>query len=435
MVSVTIKGRGDHWKASITARGQRVLNGTEALFPKTRTRGTTPHLAAVPRTKSTPKATPKLPPLFDVNQEAYGLITKVETAEFHVWKWEGSEEDLDNKWRPIIAKARKIIDDRDDSTVLDHRYTRPSYSHEEATVHVGLVSVTGMRTPMWKEMAQGEKKIRTYHAAVKPTIEWRKGNLTKAVIPRARRLLHVLYTETEARGGTVKVSTGFNSYTKTEYLEKVEIRKGHFLRRINIKELNDRFEREPTQSEIDDYTRWYRDRPMKEFYDYEHNGLLEIDIEYHATMKDTKLHPDNIVKSIERYFFNEEIADFWQEYNDEQQRRREALQKKKQLFAEEFVHREVVKNFYFEELSRRAERWKRFDDVQHYLDALRSSEPSSKWLGWATDNLEDFNPMNDTSMPSPPQLNLCDVWEQVRGIIERLSDDPNDWNENGFSLR
>lgn len=424
---VKIKGRGDAWTATITERGGRVLAGKEWLVPKKK-RGEKSAPLPRPATPVTAPPAPPTPPK-DYTDEARAVLQKIEDSELKFFLWRGPLSELNEHWIPLSKTAVKLVKERGDNTALEVETEEPGWGRSRAEIKLSLIRLTPMKTAGWREMIRGEKRVARYHPAVNDAFEWRKEKLSPPVYARAKRALHVLFTEVEARGGSVEVKSHYNSWAKKTLFDSVEVvwdGRGH---RIKLRELYDRVQRPPTEQEIEDHKRWYSGPLTRKFWDHFPNGLLELEVDYGGMMKDTKRDPNRLEVGMENYFRKHEIREFWWGVNAEVRRRDEELWARKCDFATEVVRRRLSKQFYFDELHRRAEAARKFETVTGYVEQLRGRPEAAEWLEWVEENLEDFDPWRVVSMPAPPMVDRDAHKSEIRGIAQRLSDNPDEWAE------
>lgn len=418
---VKIKGRGDAWTATITDRGERVLAGKEWLVQKKK-RGE--KAAALPR-PATPVTAPPAPPTppKDYTDEARAVLQKIEDSELKFFLWRGSLTELNEHWIPLSKTAVKLVKDRGGNTVLEVETEEPRWGRSRAEIKLGLIRLTPMKTAGWREMIRGEKRVARYHPNVMEVFENNKTKLSPATYARAKRVLHVIFTEAEARSLPVVVEN--RRWTGHGKLQWVRIN-GH---RMKFRELWDKTYRVPTEKERKERRRWDNTQPVKKTWDLSSSGLLQFDFEYFTIAKDTKRSPNRLEEGIERFFMRDECWEFWHEANAEVSRRDALLWERKCDFATEVVRRRLSKQFYYDELHRRAEAARKFETVTGYVEQLRGRPEAAEWLEWVAENLEDFDPWRDVSMPAPPMVDRDAHKSEIRGIAQRLSDNPDEWGE------
>lgn len=423
---VKISGRGAAWKAVATKRGERVYDGTEALFVKKKRGKGAASSVPVPRPHVPVK--PPVPPEPKIDLEPYvqKVLSAIEQSDLDAFWCATSESELKRIWIPVGKTLVKNFGDPESNIIYDYVATQPGYWRTQGSFKVGKLQLEPLRLPDWRELIRGEKRVAKYHPAVKTTFEWRKEKLSPDVYARAKRVLHVVFTLFELYGGTVEVDQWYNDWSKKTIVRGVSAGIGS-LSKVLIREGYDKSEREPTKEEIEKHNRWHKGEPMRRFYNHIPNGQLTIEVGYGLSAHDTKHNPNGIENGIERYFMSLRVRDFWYGVNAELSRRRKEFRERQSEFAQRIAAKTVAKDFYFDVLYMRSQELNKFEAVRDYVDFIKRNEPESPWITWAEKYLDTFDPRHNLAMPNPPALDVKAHSGLIEKIIDILGEDESTW--------
>lgn len=288
---VKIKGHGDAWTATITERGKRVLAGTEALRPKKKKKATNNGPATGGERVVTPPNRPVTlyrPRVTPTVAEAQQLLVAIEGTHRGIFRFKCSEDDYAQVWEPRLKAAQRLAQERDNTCRLVFNLKEEGWNSWWPThVQAGLVDEV-VFTERSRLLLSGERRVSNLHPMVSLFTEKANFDVTAKAAPRARRLLHVLFTETERLGWDVK------SRVRESTRWDVPDRTGVYVNgwEIGVSEQCDKAEREPTRKEKAEFDRnnWDKTKVMGPVYEYVPNGLLTIEMGWRK-INDTKRNP------------------------------------------------------------------------------------------------------------------------------------------------
>lgn len=243
---------------------------------------------------------------------------------------------------------------------------------------------------------------------------------------RVKRILHVVFSELELNGGQIQLDTYYDSWERKNVVRGANAGFDMPLSNVKFRERENRVQREPTQEEIEYHKRWHPDTPLKRFYDKVPNGLLSLSFDG-MDAQDSVRDPNGIEQGIASYFRQHQIRKFRRHVDAELSHRAYLLREKQLEFAYPIAVRTVAREFYFDELHRRALELKKFEVVREYVARIKEIDPNSPWITWADTYLDNFDPMRQLSMPQPPALNKHEHAGLIEKIVKALGRDENSW--------
>ncbi|MBG9334672.1 hypothetical protein I4J42_13115 [Corynebacterium belfantii] len=288
---VKVKGHGNAWTATITDRGKRVLAGTEALRPKKKKKITASGPAASgtrPVAIPSRPATPYRPRVTPTVAETETLLAAVEGARRGFFRVKCSKDDYAREWEPRLKAAQRMAQEKQRSRRLVFNLKEEGWNSWWPThVQAGFVEEV-VFTESSRLLLSGERRVNKFHPMVALFTNKANFDVAGKAAPRARRLLHVLFTEAERLGWEVK------SGVRESRRWNVPDRTGVYVNgwEIGVSEQCDKVEREPTRKGKAEFNRynWDKTKVMGPVYDYVPNGLLTIEIGWRK-INDTKRNP------------------------------------------------------------------------------------------------------------------------------------------------
>lgn len=442
---VKIKGHGETWEAAITDRGKRVLAGAEALVTqKKKPNSTAP---PIPAPSMPPRTPPKDPtpvrqrPSTDVLAfTVESLFKRLLAAEFHVVGGLPLADSTETDWEYIVQRLRSSKELLGDKWRISSR-TRAEGSYLNPTqyldVAIAPIDVWISETP---EAVQAQERVSRYHPAVTKVMKY-STNISTDLQPRARRLLHSLFSEVDARGWKHQpVDVGPYSGHKTSR-ERGSLgvrdtgygfndgRNDYF---VSVTEKVDRVEREPTKKELQehrDQLRWYSNREVGKFYDRPYNGKLTLTIGNRQAKDTARRFAEAALPTV----FAAIAIDYpWIEFDKDMKRRADDLWAKKKALAEKRAD-EIYRNASLHDsLKERAAEWDKYLQVERYVADLRAhvdrtdeevSGDGQRWLEWCMEHFEESHPMRNLSFPKISSQSGYERDHLVHQIAQRIRDD------------
>lgn len=440
---IKIKGSGRNWKATITARGKKVLAGTEPLVKKRKATSTTTATPPQPPAKPKPVSEAVVPPTPPVVIEKWAddLHARLEAAEFRILTGLPiNRDDVEVDWEATAKHLSERLGVDGGLWCLSYR-TRRAHAHAwgspDDVLDACLYEVVSWRTAPIEDVLV--TRAPKFHTGVKEVLKY-STDVSAVMKPRARRLLHATFTEAEARGwkpgpvenknlrASERAQREREGKSLTEYGFTISGRPFH----VSIKELRDRVERPPTPREIKDHERyreWSPNRKIGKFYDYPYNGLLELQIG-RLISRDTPKGRRSVVGELPGNFASMSLQQRWWDFEDEMERRRQALWEKKLELARTRVGEVYRNDVLHDVLSDRASEWDRHRSIIRYLEDMEAyavehalDEPALAWLRWCREHAQDHNPMARLRMPSIAAQSSWERDKLVREIAKTIADE------------
>ncbi|APT84653.1 hypothetical protein [Corynebacterium aquilae] len=412
---VKIKGHGDAWRATVTARGKRVLAGTEPL-KKSRKKGAS-------TTTITPswRATPYRPRVLPTDAETDALLGAITNAPRGYFRIKCDKDTYKAEWEPRLKAAERALSQSNPANRLVYTWSEKCYwSKWPSHLMAGIVEEVRFADAS-RAILAGTRKIGKYHPMLKHFEECKNFRVSKEAKPRAKRLLHVLFVEAEREGWTVE-------YKAEEAMSWQPRPKGTvFVGRSEIKviEQHDKFEREPTKQEVADYNRysWNKDRPMKKLFNHVPNGRLSLEFGYSRKLNDTKRSPTRLDDALEGYFTQERISGFFSRARaDLEELYRKSYQRRVDR-ASEIVGKRVAELFELDVLSRHAEQFAHYRQLEVFVDALEGAgEVDPDYVDWCRAVLKRENPVPNLAIPTPPELDRQEHKKEIEAVAKTLVD-------------
>lgn len=426
---VKITGHSSTWKATITDRGTLVLSGEEDLVPQKKRGKTDSHI----RTPTTPPSLKTSPPSprrrvlddLGIAEAVDGLFQQLIAAEFHIvanLPLDAADgEDAIPDWKRIAERLRAHSSTREGDWRVSTRTRAIGQwpQKQRQVLDVALVPEDRWLTESPEEVTSRER-IGRYHPAVTTVMEYAT-NISSPLKPRARRLLHALFREIEARGwkpGEVSTSlySGYRTSRERGSLQSRDtgygFSDGHHSYFVCVTEDVDRVERPPTKEELrwhESTLRWSPNATLRKFYEHRPNGRLIVTIGSRQA-KDTKRWAAET--ALTRTFNAMSLAWAWDEYDTVMKRRAEERWQKKLAIAEAQADGVIRNRSFHQSLEDRATAWETYRRSAAYVNALRShlsttelpSTGALEWLSWCEEHLAEKDPFRGVGLPdvTPP---------------------------------
>ena len=371
---VKIKGRGKEWQAQITQRGRDVLAGVEALTGSSRVKYRAPRRDLTTGPTATKPATPKkiappAPPTVDTEQ----LFEELLAAEFQVITRPLATDDEEARWKDELRRLRSS------RSLLGDAWRVTSRVRNEGSYHAPQKFFDLTLVPVDKWLSDPiPDEIKRYHPAVGRVMKY-STNMTRDLQKRAKRALHMLFREVEARGWEhkeVDVSpySGHKTARERGSLNPRDtgygFNDGHRDYFVSATEQVDIVQREPTKQELEDHERdlrWWPNARIKKFYDHPYTGNLTITIgKYQAKDSITR----TAETSMPAVFAQITLSHCWVDYDREMSRRARELWDKKVAIAEKRADEIIRSRQFHEALQERSVEWEEFKAIQRYVEDL-----------------------------------------------------------------
>lgn len=443
---VKITGHSTTWKATITERGLLVLSGDETLVPESRKNSSGPH----DKTSSGQTAQRPSPPaprrrVLDDHSTAEAvadLYHRLTTAEFHIVR--GLPLDTRNDeaavpdWKYITQRIRSYTAVQDGSWRVSTR-TRAIgrwYRDQREVLDVALIPEDRWLSDS-PEVVTSRDRIARYHPAVSKVMAYAT-NISPSLKPRARRLLHSLFREAEARGWEhCSVHTGgYCGYTARErgsltiHDTGYGFSDGHHSYFVSVSEGTDRVERPPTSAELKRFEstlRWSPNATLGNFYDHTFNGKLIVTVGS-KNAKDTKRW--SAETALQKLFATLNREWVWDEYDREMTRRKEEKWRRKLAIGEAQADGIIRDRSFHESLEKRASALESYRRSCTYLSELRtrlsqSETPSPgalEWLTWCEAHLAEKDPFRDVRLPEVTPLSATERNNLVTELARKIPD-------------
>ncbi len=444
---VKVRGHGDGWSATVTARGRRVLGGDEPLVQKGKKKAhDSGNASSSPKpkvAKPAPAPVSAPPPRYDVTQQAREqaeqLYQRLVQAEFNIVTGLPLDAETTTDWSYVAERLRSLPVVKEQGWRVSTRTHEPSYwrRNDIKTLDVALIP-----RDMWlttePEVNAAKDRIGRYHPAVAKVMEY-STNISASLKPRARRLLHSLFSETDARGFT------YDSFTISTYGSYQTARergslgthatgygfndgfKNHF---VAASEQVNRVERVPTKDELrrhESELRWYPKAQLKTFYDHPYNGKILITIEGRQ-VKDTKR--KTAEQRLPEIFATMSLERAWKQYDREMKRRADELWQKKLAIAEVRADAWIKNQSFHNSLRERSNAWDQYKRIEVYVEDLRSHLASQespdvsaeKCLTWCESHMQEQHPLSEVDLPDITHPSSAEKSRIVNEIARNISD-------------
>ncbi|WP_034651905.1 hypothetical protein [Corynebacterium vitaeruminis] len=411
---VKINGHGDTWKATITARGKRVLAGSEPLR-KPRKKGAQPTVSVPTRPE-----TPNHPRVVPTDAETETLLEAIRQAPRGFFRIKCDKEKYETQWEPRLKAVERAISQTTPTLRLAYSWHEGSrWSRLPSHLVSGLVEEVTF-TQQSKEILADTRKVGKYHPMLAHFEAGKNFQVSREVALRAKRLLHVLCTEAAREGWTVEYKV--EEPRSWQPNPKGSVRIGHG--EVKIIEQYDKFEREPTKQEIDDHNRysWTRDRPMKKLYNHVPNGRLTLEIGY-SKLNDTKRSPTRLDDVLEGYFTQQRIASFYsRSYVDLEELIRRSFARRVDRAAA-IVGKRVAEQFELEVLSQQASEFEHYRQLVDFVGKIEDEGGADPvYVEWCRTVLERENPVPELRVPTPPPLDRAAHEDEIESVARTLDD-------------
>ena len=435
---VEVSGSGDAWEVKLTEIGEKwpeIPLGARPSAPKTRRKPRRP--ASDPQGKGSQgvadtsrPATPPPPPGENTKQ----LFEEILASEFHILSRRLSADSEADEWKQQVAAFRRA------KSLLEEEWRVSSQTRREGAYYDGRDYLDIGLFPVDRWLSEPlPDEVKRYHPAVGKVMKYSTG-VSLELKPRAKRLLHVLFREADARGWKhQEIEIGPNSGHKTSrergslnthdtgYGFTVGVRT-YF---VSATEQVDVVERAPTKKELAEHQqqlRWYPKAKIKKFYDHPYNGRLTITIGSRQA-KDSKT--KTAEEALPGIFSAISLESAWADYRAEMDRRAEERWNKKVTIAEKQANIIFRNRALYDSLEERALEWEKFRKVQQYVVDLRvhvealpedGREIAAAWLAWCEQHLDDRNPLRNVRTPQVRDAYGYERDNLVRQIAQRISD-------------
>ncbi|MEJ5928220.1 hypothetical protein WG915_06265 [Corynebacterium sp. H128] len=436
---VEIYGRGDSWQVWLTELGKKWPNLSiselgATLATKKPWKRCPNRKAPKPVVSEKPASRPVVAMGPVVSARTRLLFEEILETEFHIVARPELEDDGAVDWNQRANELRSAKTLLGDTWRVSTRSRNVgSWCKKKYDVDIALVPVDHwLSDPLPEE-------IKRHHRAVSQVMKY-STNVSTEMKPRARRLLHQLFLEVDARGwsyGAVEVDPYSGHKTSRErgslnardtgYGFQVDGR--DFF--VSATEQVDRVERPATKKELagfEDRKRWYPKAELKKFYDHPYNGLLTITIgRYQAKDTKTRVAEDGFAKVLAGITLDQ----FWSDYDAEMDRRAKGRWAKKVAIAEKQADEVFRNRGLYDELEKQAMAWDRFEKVRRYIEEMRARvgelsgdehDRAVEWLSWCEGHLDDRNPMRQLKMPIVPTVGGFERERLVQQLASRVPD-------------
>ncbi|OFK69065.1 MULTISPECIES: hypothetical protein [unclassified Corynebacterium] len=431
---VKIKGHGDAWTATITERGKRVLTGTEPLRPKKKKKTTVGGPATgSERVVTTPNrpATPYRPRVTPTVGEAQQLLAAIEGAHRGFFRVKCSKEEFEREWEPRLKAAQRVAQEKQRSRRLVFNLKEEGWNSWWPThVQAGFVDEVVL-TESSRLLLSGERRVSKLHPMVALFTDKANFDVSAKAAPRARRLLHVLFTEAERIGWEV------NSREIESRKWNTPSRTGVYVagREITVTEQTDKVEREPIRKEKAELNRynWDKTRGMEPVYDHVPNGLLTIEMGWNR-VNDTKRNPRRLDTALATRMTQTAVERFFTRCDSDFKREAEASWQRRKDHAAEILRVREGRAFELETLRRQASIYREHQGLLAFVSELEgTSNVDADYLAWCKHILERENPVPVLAVPQVPELDREVFKEEIVEVAGTLDDSELDvWTQVGF---
>lgn len=265
-------------------------------------------------------------------------------------------------------------------------------------------------------------------------------NMTRDLQKRAKKALHMLFREVDARGWEhkevdVTPSSGHKTSRERGSLNPRDtgygFNDGHRDYFVSATEQVDIVQREPTKQELEDHERdlrWWPNARIKKFYDHPYTGNLTITIgKYQAKDSITR----TAETSIPAVFTQITLSHCWVDYDREMNRRARELWDKKVAIADKQVDEILRNRQLYDALRERAVEWEDFTAIQGYVGDLKayvatlpedSRASAQAWLTLCEDHVNDRHPLHGVRMPAVALVSEMERQSLVAELAQTISD-------------
>lgn len=436
---VEVSGSGDTWQVWLTDLGNQWPDHSESDLAtpstgkKARNRPAKKNPVKV-QTEKPISPRPAVPVSQAVAERTKQLFDEILETEFHIVTRLPSGEDGAADWSQRANELRSAKSLLGETWRVSLRSRNiGSWRESKLAVDIALVPVD-----QWLSDPLPEE-INRHHRAVSKVMKY-STNVSASMKPRARRLLHQLFTEVDARGwrhGEIEINPHSGHKTSRErgslgvcdtgYGFTVSGR-GFF---VSVTEQVDKVERPASKKELADFERkqrWYPKAKLAKFYDHPYNGLLTVTIgRYQAKDTKTRKAEDAFAKVLAGIA----LDDFWSQYDAEMDRRAKVLWAKKVAIAEKQADELLRNEGLYDELQKQAQVWEKFEQVRRYVDELGKKvaelsgeewEQAAEWLAWCEAHLDDRNPMRRIQMPKVATVKWHERERWVQELANQVPD-------------
>lgn len=438
---VRVSGHGPTWSARITSKGRDLLASGSDLVPGSsqadRRRRVAPVIEGsddavrqVPTVSggesSETTQTPVKRVTDDDVRELYDLLV---ADEFHILAHLPADSpDID--WQARARRLAKAEDLLGPDRITIERHRVGPWNDLREVVSVALIPKDVWRTRTPQEVVDAGRV--KYHPAVAAIVEGSRG-FTAATLTRAKRVLHAMCTEAEARGWQVTVGdperrSGIDYKAATSLYRPR--RAVHIVTRaasyeIQAYEKHRRYETPPSREELEHKKRWgYYQR----VYEYHPTGRLVIAGPYSVVAQDSESGRSTVENRLLKVFAAWAAQEPWAKRQNVLDQRRKAERARRRSVVEpvaDLIHADNVRR---DAMRERAKDYRGFLDVQTYVDALAQAQrdgriepgsPDDEWANWCVAHRADQDPLTQLHMPTIPAQNL----QERERLIERLIKD------------
>lgn len=419
---VKIKGHGDAWTATITERGKRVLAGTEGLRPKknktTSSRSSTGGEQAVPTPHRS--AGPYRPRVTPTVAETNKLVAAIEGAHRGFFRVECSKEEFERKWEPRLKAAQRAAHEKQRSSRLVFNLKEKGWNSWWPThVQAGFVDEV-VFTESSRLLLSGHRRTSKLHPMVALFTDKANFDVSTKAAPRARRLLHVLFTEAERLGWTVESKVIESRQWNTPSRTGVYVAG----REITVTEQTDKVEREPTRKEKAEFNRynWDKTKVMGAVYDHVPSGLLSIEIGWNR-VNDTKSNPSRLDTALAGRMTQTAVERFFTSCDSDFNREAEASWQRRKDQAVEILRVREGRAFELDTLRHHASNYREHQGLLAFMSELEaSSDVDPDYLAWCKYVLERENPVPVLFVPQVPELDKEAFKEKIAEVAGTLHD-------------
>lgn len=420
---VKIKGHGDAWTATMTERGRRVLAGTEVLRPKKKKKTAASGSATGgTRAVTAPNrpVTPYRPRVTPTVAEANKLLAAIEGAHRGFFRVKCSKDDYAQVWESRLKAAQRLAQEQDNTLRLVFDLKEEGWNSWWPThVQAGFVDEV-VFTESSRLLLSGERRVSKLHPMVALFTDKANFDVSTKAAPRARRLLHVLFTEAERLGWEVK------SRVVESRQWNVPARTGVYVNgwEIGASEQCDKVEREPTRKEKAEFNRynWDKTKVMGPVYDYVPNGLLTIQMGWRK-INDTKRNPTRLDTALATRMTEMAVERFFTRCDSDFKCKAESSWQRRKDHAAEILRVREGRAFELETLRQQANGYREHQGLLAFVSELEgSSDVDADYLAWCKHVLERENPVPVLAVPQVPELDREAFKEEIVEVAQTLSD-------------
>lgn len=269
-------------------------------------------------------------------------------------------------------------------------------------------------------LLSGQRRTSKLHPMVALFTDKANFNVSTKAAPRARRLLHVLFTEAERLGWKVESRTIESRQWNTPS------RTGVYAagREITVTEQTDKVEREPTRKEKAEFNsyNWDKTRVMGPVFDHVPNGLLTIEMGWNR-VNDTRSNPRRLDTALATRMTQIVIDRFFTSSDSDFKREAEASWHRRTDRAADILKIREGRAFELETLRQQASSYREHQGLLAFVNELEGHDDvDADYLAWCKHVLERENPVPVLTVPQVPELDREAFKDEIIEVARTLSD-------------